>query len=441
MNRTIRLPYPHLGQQIVRKQAKRFNYLAAGRRWRKTTLFVTIALELIVMSRRILWGAPTHDQVMIPWDECKYAAAGVLQFTKTPHPEITLPGTEGRILFRSLDNPDNARGHTVDDVIIDECAEVKAEAWHEVLRPILATTKGSAWLGGTPQGREWFFKEHRDALSLHTDDSMAWQIPTLGAIIVDGKLIRKPHPLENPEFDWDEMLRLFQSMPELSFRQEMLAEFIEGSGSIFRNVDARAIAQRQNYPISGHRYIIASDWGKMKDWTVLGVGDLNLKHLVHMERFNQIDYRFQMQRLVDLCTLFNPIEIYVPSDAKVIVEGLEMAGVPIQVYTETNASNKEAVESLSLAFDRDPDFAIIDDEVLKSELKAYTARRMASGLLHYTAPDNEHDDTVSMLRMLWQGMRGRQSFSAIETVKVQPTRTDRLPVIHSTPRAIDMRFR
>ena len=54
---------------------------------------------------------------------------------------VTLPNA-GRIVFRSLDNPDNARGHTADGVVIDEVGHIKPAAWYEVLRPMLIDTGG-----------------------------------------------------------------------------------------------------------------------------------------------------------------------------------------------------------------------------------------------------------------------------------------------------------
>jgi len=191
---TIRLPYPHPGQQQVRQQARRFNVLGAGRRWRKTTLWMTIAAEAAVKRQRVIWGAPTFDQVRVAWNEIRQAAAGIADFKQSTM-TVTFPAG-GVIIFRSLDDPDNARGHTADGVVIDEAADVKEAAWYEVIRPMLIDTNGWAWIGGTPKGRNWFWREFM--ATADRDDSISWQIPTLGCEVVDGELIRKPHPLENP---------------------------------------------------------------------------------------------------------------------------------------------------------------------------------------------------------------------------------------------------
>ena len=129
--------------------------MACGRRWRKTTLKMAIAVEAANVGQHVIWGAPTYDQVRIGWTEAKRAAGTVAQFAQTRM--IAEFPSGGRIIYRSLDDPDNARGHTADLVIVDEVGMVKPAAWYEVLRPMLMDTGGSAFLGGTPNGRNWFF--------------------------------------------------------------------------------------------------------------------------------------------------------------------------------------------------------------------------------------------------------------------------------------------
>src|SRR5262245_11819224 len=234
----IRLPYPHPGQQTVRRQANRFNWLAAGRRWRKSTLGVAIAVEAAAASKRVLWAAPVYDQVRIAWNETLYAAQDNASFNQGTM-TATFP-RGGLILFRSLDDPDNARGHTADGVIIDECGSVKAEAWQEVLRPMLMDTNGWAWGVGTPRGRNWFWREWLSAQA--RPDSAAWQIPTVGVAFTESGIAYAPHPLENPQIPFSEITQLYHTLSEPVFRQEILAEFLEAEGLVFRKILESATA-------------------------------------------------------------------------------------------------------------------------------------------------------------------------------------------------------
>lgn len=223
------LPEPHPGQRAVLDNRRRFSWLAAGRRWRKTTLDVAIAVEEAMRGKTIIWGAPVFDQVYIGWQETKRAASRIADFNQS-RMTASFPNS-GRIVYRSLDDPDNARGHTGDGVIVDEAADVKEEAWYEVLRPMLMDTGGWAVINGTPDGKDWFWREHQAAGD--RSDSIAWQIPTLGCAIVDGELIRAPHPLENPHIPFSEILQLYRSMPLTAFRQEILAEFVQEASIIY----------------------------------------------------------------------------------------------------------------------------------------------------------------------------------------------------------------
>ena len=306
----IRLPEPHAGQKAVRRESKRHNWLSAGRRWRKTTLLTAITVEAALTGGEYVWGAPTFDQVRIAFREAKRAAQGVADFNQSLM-ICTLP-TGGKIYYRSLDDPDNARGLTANGVVIDECADVKPEAWYEVLRPMLIDTNGWSWGIGTPKGRNWFFTEHVNALS--RNDSMAWQVPTLGCEIVDGALIRKPHLLENPDIPFEEIVRLYETMPERTFRQEILAQFLEGEGSVFRNITACTVLQPSTpEQHKGHTIIAGVDLAKQKDYTAISVGCLDCKEEVAIDRFNQIDYLFQVERIKSICRKWNVTTVIVDS--------------------------------------------------------------------------------------------------------------------------------
>lgn len=397
----VKLPYPHPGQKTVLRQTKRFNVLSAGRRWRKTTLAMAICVEAAVKRGTYIWGAPTFDQVRISFRETQRAAAGIADFNLS-RMTVQFPGG-GEIIFRSLDNPDNARGYTADGVVIDECGVVKPEAWHEVLRPMLIDTNGWAWMIGTPKGRNWFFNEFQKAQD--HDDYAAWQVPTLGVAIEDGKLVRKPHPLENPDVPFTEIEQLFYTLSERVFQQEILAQFVDMHGGVFRRVLEATTASRQDAAQDGHDYIMGVDWGKSADFTVLTVIDTTTNEVCHVDRFNQIDYAIQLHRLQALSERFRPGNIIVEKNSigEPLIEQLFRMGLPVQPFNTTNATKTQAIDALALAFERG-DLRIIDDATLIAELQAYEMDRLPSGLMRYSAPSGMHDDCVMSLALAYQGV-------------------------------------
>ncbi len=74
----------------------------------------------------------------------------------------------------------------------------------------------------------------------------------------------------------------------------------------------------------------------------------------------------------------------------------------MQAFLTTNASKAAIIEGLALAFERSQ-IAILNDAVLVGELQAFTAERLPSGMLRYSAPSGMHDDCVMSLAMAWYG--------------------------------------
>ncbi len=401
---TIRLPYPHPGQQAVMTQAKRFNWLSAGRRWRKTTLFMPLAVEAALRGGTYVWGAPTYDQVRIGFNEARQAAGGIAEFNQG-RMSIEFPGG-GIIYYRSLDNPDNARGFTADGVFIDEAGDVKEHAWYEVLRPMLIDTNGFAWIGGTPKGRNWFWREHMIAKQRH--DSMAWQIPTLGVKIDNGRLLRDPHPYENPDIPFSEIEHLYETLPEGIFKQEILAQFLENEGAVFRNI-AACINAPETTPAdhAGHHLVCGIDWGKHNDYTVISVGCRDCMAEVHLDRFNKIDYAYQRERLKIIIDKWGINNGFAETNAmgEPNLEMLQREGLPIQGFTTTAQSKPPLIESLRLTLEKEQ-MQFLSVAIATAELEAYEMKVNSMGRPSYNAPTGVHDDTVIARALMNRAVTG-----------------------------------
>ncbi len=357
---------------------------------------MAIAVEAAAEGRQILWGAPTKDQCRVSWKETKKAAGNVAKFNQgTMIAEF--PGG-GSIVYRSLDDPDNARGYTADGIVMDECADIHPDAWHEVLRPMLIDTGGWAWLIGTPHGRNWYFQEHERAR--HRADSMSWQVPTLGCALTETDLARRPHPLENPHIPFTELAQMAATMPRRTFEQEILAEFIDDGGGVFRKVRAAATATRQLAPIAQHTYVAGLDFGKHHDWTVLTTLDAATREVVAIDRFNQIDYALQTGRVKAAHDRFHYETIVAERNSmgEPVIEQMLRDGLPIQPFQTTAASKMLIIDALALAFEQGT-LRILDDETLIGELQAFEAARLPGGMLRYGAPAGQHDDCVISLAL------------------------------------------
>lgn len=417
---SIRLPRPHQGIVKVRSEAANENILVASRRWRKTTMCMSIAVETAANGLPFLWTAPTFSQVDVGWDESRKACDAVAEFNRT-RMTATFPGG-GRIFYRSLDKPDSTRGLTAAGAVIDEAQGVEGEAIDAVVRPVLFDMRGFLWQIGTPNGPGHFQDSYERCLAGWREGkpTRAWRAPAVGAEIdADGVLVRVPHPLENDDLVsqgyFGDLQTIYERVPERIFRQEYLAEFVMDGSGAFRNVEACSVATPQEKAIPGHRYALGVDFAKVNDFTSIKVIDATTNEHVAGTRFNMLEYRFQVGRLKAMCERFPPDVIVAEANAmgEPMVEHLLAEGLPVLPFHTNNASKAEIIEGLGLAFERER-IKILPkalDPNLRLELDAFKPSRTESGLIKYGAPEGKHDDDVMALALAWYGAEsGRVSY-------------------------------
>ena len=393
-----------------------------------------LAAEGAIRGDPILWGAPTFGQCEIGWRELQRATAGTAHFARN-RMEVTFP-SGGSVTFRSLDDPDNARGLTANGVVIDEAPLIQERAWYEVIRPIISDTDGWAFLMGTPKGKNFFWRESIQAK--HRPDSIDFQAPTLGVRKAPyNSLERVPHPLENPHFKFEEAQLLADTMTEQTFQQEFLAQFVDSGGGVFRHVTDAPEATLKARGEAGHHYVMGVDWGKYNDFTVVIILDLTPQvttpHAVigspldtvampvvdvcYLDRFNQVDYTLQMGRLMAAYERFRPQVIVAERNAagEPLIEVMVRMGLPVWPFTTGNATKALAIDALALALERGQ-LALPKNDILLNELMAFDAERLPSGMLRYSAPEGMHDDCTMALAM---AMWGASTINTRKPLKVE----------------------
>lgn len=377
----------HEGQRDIIKDATRFNVTSCGRRWGKTLLGVRLCKPSLANGGYVGWFAPSYKMMLEVWDELRRLMGGMLERSNKTEMRMQFRGG-GAVDLWSLDNVDAGRGRRYHRAIIDEAAMTKnlMDAWQYSIRPTLTDFRGDAWFFSTPKGRNGFWELHQLGVDPLQPDWSAWQMPTSA----------------NPYIDVEEIEAARLMLPERVFQQEYLATFLDSSGGVFRRVTEATTAEEQLANQSDHQYVIGVDWGKMNDFTVISVVDVELRSLVYMDRFNQIDYHVQTGRLMAICERFRPISVVVElnSMGQPIAETLIRSGLPIVGFTTSNASKTAIIDALSVAFERG-DIQILNNPVLVGELLAYDMERTASGLMRYGAPDGQHDDCVMSLAFAW----------------------------------------
>jgi hypothetical protein len=124
-----------------------------------------------------------------------------------------------------------------------------------------------------------------------------------------------------------------------------------------------------------------------------------------LERFNQIDYGFQTERLMTLVAAYRPVAIIAEYDAMgaPLVQDLQRRGLPVYPFLTTSISKKIAIEALSLAIERGQ-LKLLADPVQKGELLTFESQPLPSGMVRYSGPDGGHDDCVVSLSLAWHAV-------------------------------------
>lgn len=299
--------------------------------------------------------------------------------------EAKIPGL-GEIWFRTADNPASMAGEGIRGVVLDEFSLMQEIVWTEYVQATLLDYGGWAAFSGVPKGRNW-------AANL-------WQ-SSAGR---DGWRQIHATSYDNPYMSVTRLDKIRAESSEALFRQEYLAEILEGEGMVFRRVMEAATATALDEMIGGRQYVMGIDWGRSNDFTVIAVVDMTTAALVYLDRFNQIDYTVQRGRVIAAYERFRPAQVIVEVNAmgQPVADELLRDGLPISGFTTTNASKARIIDNLALAFERGT-IRILNDAILIGELQAYEMERTSGGLMRYGAPPGMHDDTVMALAMAWHG--------------------------------------
>lgn len=380
---TLYLPLPHPGQWAILNSAARFRVVACGRRFGKTELGKVAALLVAADGGRVWWVAPTQKMALELWQSLLELLETHAQQVDRTNRILRLPGG-GELRVQSAHVPDHLRGTGLDLVVVDEAAFCSEQAW-QALRPALSDRQGQALFLSTPQGRNWFWRLYQRGLDPLQPDWACWQMPTQA----------------NPLIPAGELEAARRDLPARQYQEEYEAAFLDDYGSVFRNVLACVAAAPARQP-PGEPVCMGIDWGRVYDYTVVAVLGMQSRRLLHLERFHQVEWRIQRQRVLHLAGQWRPRLLL--AEANSIggpnIEALQQEGLPIQPFMMTAASKPRLIDQLAAAIDNQ-DISLLDDPVLLHELMSYGMQRSPTGHWHYSAPEGGHDDTVIALALAY----------------------------------------
>jgi len=223
---TVTIPKPHRKQrEFIDHDAKR-KIIRAGRRGGKTVGMAIVAIEKFLQGRRVLYAAPTQDQLDRFWTEITKALDGPISMgayykNETKH-IIELRGTEQRIRAKTAWNADTLRGDYADELILDEFQLMDENAWGEVGAPMLLDNDGNAIFVYTPASL------HSRSASKARDPRHAAKLWKKAADDKSGRwAVFHFTSHENPHISKAALSEIKRDMTALAIRQEIEAEDID----------------------------------------------------------------------------------------------------------------------------------------------------------------------------------------------------------------------
>lgn len=343
-----------------------------------------LASMMAMDGRRVLEAAPVTEQTNAFWEAVKgYFAEPIARKTlrKNETDRLLEFPNGGRIRCKTAHDADTLRGDYADLLILDEYSFMEPDAWELVGMPMLLDNNGDAVFIFTPNRRNHAWLLYNKAIADETGLWQSWHFTS--------------H--DNPHLSKAALAELSADMTDEAYRQEIMAEFLEGEGAVFRNIYA-CLHATHDMPEqhAGHWLVAGVDWAKQHDYTAISIGCADCQREVARDRFNKIDYHFQRERLKILIDQWHVEQALVElnSIGEPNFEELQRSGLPVIGFQTTAQTKPPLIENLALAFEK-TEWQFQPDPIWTGELEAYERKVSAiTGRSQYSAPDGMHDDTV-----------------------------------------------
>lgn len=190
----------------------------AGRRGGKTRIGGVATAKLAGRPRTFGWVcAPTYDDLhdfVMPSVFEAIPEAWIAEWS-AEHRTLTLKN-ETRVAFRSLDDPERARGPGLDWAWIDEARKIQEQAWL-TMQPALADRQGQCLFTTSTNGADWCYKR-------------LWLPAQMGEA---GYWACRYNTAQNPAIPRWVVEKAKRELPPLFYQQEYEADFVTFAGAVY----------------------------------------------------------------------------------------------------------------------------------------------------------------------------------------------------------------
>lgn len=385
----IQLYTPHKNQRLIHdsinKEPYKYYTLNIGRQFGKSLLGVNQSLHWLFNERgvKIGWVSPIYRQCKKVFGDVEAAFANSPQVFKDKNKtDLYLKSHTGATMqLFSSENYDTIRGETFDYLVVDEAAWQQEQAWTEVLRATVLVRGRKVLFLSTPKGKNWFHK-------LHCLDGVNPQYKSFTMTSYDNPLIT-PSEIDDAKL----------TLPINVFRQEYLAEFIDGGAGVFLEVPIN------NNPSPTGPFWAGIDLGRADDYTVLTIINAT-GQVVYCNRWRHNTWQSIIDSIIPQLNKYNPccmVEVNSVGDA--VFEQLKARYHRVDPFVTTSKSKQDIIEGLQVAI-QNKAFSIPDNDWLKKEFELFTYEYSPkTRAIKYSAPPGFHDDGVMSCAIAFFSMK------------------------------------
>lgn len=411
------MPYkPHPAQAKIHASKARFKVIRAGSRFGKDRCAVNEMVwklcEMLNEERDETMIPPVHAWIVGP--DYELVDAVWKEFVRTFPQKWWLgdPLKEERTLYtinggvvtaKSAYQPEKLVGVGLDFVLITEAARISHldEVWSNLEMRLNSPGRGPNGTGGlaiidsTPVGRGFFYTMCK--WGTKGDASYNPRFEQFHFTSYD-----------NPHIDHEELDDMKKRWSDRRYRQEIKAEFVDDSASVFPNAEQCAEGSptdcsKRELRESHETYSIGYDPARSLDFAGVCVRN-SQGRVVYITRWSGKPWTQQMDEIAELAQYYNYAHVIMDRTGlgEVLPEALYQRGVDVDPIYINNTEKEQMVNNLAFLIEQQK-ITYPYYEPLIYELKDYEYTVTKTGNIRYSASTSRrHDDLVTAMMLAFK---------------------------------------
>ena len=397
---------PHPDQRakisLIEDETIKFIVLTTGRQWGKTLLGMNLLLKWTITNPGVksMWVSPVYSQASKVFETLSVAVGGTPVVKSVNRSSLTMTFINGSsIIFKSGERADTIRGNTVDYLVVDEAAFIKNDVWNTVLKQTTMVKGKKVLFISTPKGKNFLYDLHLRGQSEEYPSYISLQGTSY----------------DTPYISHDELLDAKKVLPEDIFKQEILGEFVDDGGEVFKDIETYCTLTEWVPKQESKKYYAGLDLGRSNDYTVLTILDDEGK-VVYVYRDRHKAWDLIVNEVVRQIKKYNAqLQVEVNNVGDVIYEQIKKKHQNTHPFITTNGSKQNIIEDLIYGLTENqlilPSSTLFPP--LQQEMSVFTfIYSPRTRAIRYEAQQGHHDDCVMSLAIAYNTMKSKKTMGS-----------------------------